>query len=153
MPACIGRPRHFKSPEEFDASFDEYVEWASKNPWHKQDFIRTGEFAGQIVNLKTDRPLTEVEFAVFCGMSLEGLREYAKYPEFSATYRRVKSIMSAQRVSGGVTGAFNASLVARMEGLVEKTSVEHSGTLSIAEQIERAHKPDPSKQQDEQPTG
>jgi hypothetical protein len=153
MPTCMGRPRHFKSPDEIQAAFDEYVKWAADNPWHKQDFIRGGDSAGQIVYLEIERPLTEVEFAVFCGLSLQGYLNYLNRPEFVDIIRRVKSIMSAQRISGGVTGAFNGNLIARMDGLVEKTAIEHSGTLSIAEQIERAHKPDSSKQQDEQPTG
>lgn len=133
-----GRPRRFESPEDLLNAFYEYKEWASKTPWNKKDFIRSGEFAGQTVDLPTERPLTEWEFAIFCEMSRQGLMEYAKRPEFSVIYSRIKDEMSAQRISGGLAGAYNANLVARIDGITEKQEIEHSVSGELASLLEKA---------------
>lgn len=131
----IGRPLRFKDPEMLLEAFEGYKQWASENPWNKEDFIKSGPNAGEKVYLRTERPLTEVEFAVFCGMSLDGLRDYIDKPEFSLIYRGIKHEMSSQRISGGLSNAYNGNLVARIDGLVEKsevTQVSVAGSLSEA---------------------
>jgi hypothetical protein len=136
----MGRPLKIESPEELSRLFEEYKTWAHNNPWIKKDFIRSGPDAGQIIDLPTERPLTEVEFAVHCGMSRDGLREYCSRDEFSYIYSRIKDEMSSQRISGGMTGAYNASLVARIDGLVDKQDVKHSGEIDVADALANARK-------------
>lgn len=133
----IGRPRHFESPEALMEAFEEYEIWAENNPWMKEDFVKSGPCAGDKVHLETSRPLTEVEFAVFCGMSLSGLKEYGSRPEFSSIYHAIKDRMSAQRISGGLANAYNGNLVARIDGLTEKTEVTQ---ISVAGSLSEARK-------------
>lgn len=131
----IGRPLRFKDPDMLLEAFEGYKAWASEHPWNKEDFIKSGEFAGTKVYLRTERPLTEVEFAVFCGMSLTGLKEYTDRADFSAIYHAIKNEMASQRISGGLSNAYNGNLVARIDGLTEKTEVTNisvSGSLSEA---------------------
>lgn len=126
-----GRPRKIESPERLEEFFIEYKVWASQNPWIKKDFIKSGEFAGQIVDLPTERPLTEWGFAVFIGISRKVLIEYGQRPEFRDTYARIKDEMTEQRVSGGLAGAFNANLVARIDGIAEKNDLAVTGRVII----------------------
>lgn len=140
MEKLAGRPLKIESPERLQELFDDYKKWASENPWIKKDFVKSGEFAGQLVDLPTERPLTEWGFAVFIGMSRDGLREYAKREEFSYIYAHIKDEMTEQKISGGLTGAYNPMLVSRIEGLVEKTDVNHSGEVNIADALAAARK-------------
>lgn len=138
-----GRPRGIKSPKHLLEQFENYKDWAKKNPWQKKDFIRSGEFAGQIVNLEIERPLTEWEFASFLKMSYRALTNYGSaegYEDFFPIYAQIKTEMVANRISGGLIGAYNANLVARIDGLKEQTETELSGTLnfSIADKIKEA---------------
>lgn len=121
-----GRPRKFNSINELLIAFDEYKKWASKHPWNKKEAVKSGEAVGTIIDLPTERPLTEVGFAVFCNMSITGLREYGKRDEFSYIYEKIKNEMSEQRISGGMAGAYNANLVARIDGLVEKRETDET---------------------------
>lgn len=123
---AMGRPRRFKSPKQLWDAFEEYKEWAALHPWNKLEAIKTGDLAGQLVELPTERPLTEWGFAVFCKMSRVGLIEYCKRKEFSDIYTRIKDEMSEQRISGGVAGAYNANLVARIDGITEKSEIEQT---------------------------
>lgn len=136
------KPLRFETPDDLAIAFEEYKEWAAANPWLKQDFIRTGADAGSIVELRTERPLTEVEFAIFCGMSRVGLQEYGRdsRPSYSCIYKRIKDEMSANRVSGGLVGAYNANLVARIDGLKEHSEIDHTITDNLADRISSARK-------------
>jgi hypothetical protein len=125
-----GRPRAFSSPEDLYSRFEEYKQWAEENPWLKKEAIKSGEMCGELVDIPTERPLTEWEFAAFLGLSYRALTNYgsaAEYEEFFPIFGKIKAEMAAQRISGGMTGAYNANLVARIDGLVEKQSHEHSG--------------------------
>lgn len=121
-----GRPRIFPTPDDLLNAFDEYKKWAHDHPWNKKEAIKSGEHAGTLIDLPTERPLTEVEFAVFCKMSISGLQEYGKREKFSGIYTMIKNEMTAQRISGGLTGAYNASLVARIDGLTEKSEIDQT---------------------------
>lgn len=122
-----GRPRRFDSPDELLEAFEQYKEWASAHPWNKKEAIKHGDNAGMLINIPTERPLTEWEFAVFCKMSRTGLQEYSKREEYSGIYARIKDEMTSQRISGGLAGAYNANLVARLDGLTDKQELEHTG--------------------------
>lgn len=138
-----GAPLKFKTPADLYNTFEKYKKWAENNPWLKQEFIRTGSKAGNIIELKNARALTEWEFAAFCGLSYQGLRNYGEredHKQFFDTYHRIKNEMSAFRVSGGLCDAFNANLVARIDGIKEQSAVEHDITDKLAERLSAARK-------------
>lgn len=126
-----GRPRRIKSPEEMEDLFIEYKTWASQNPWIKKDFVKSGEYAGQIIDLPIERALTEWGFAVYIGLARSHLIEYGKRPEFRDTYSRIKDEMTEQRVSGGLACVYNANLVARIDGITEKNDLTVTGKVII----------------------
>lgn len=138
MPA--GRPRKFPTPDDLWAAFEEYREWAENHPWYKYDSIKSGENAGTLIPIPTTRPLTEWEFAVFCNMSRTGLIEYCKRDEYSDIYSRIKDTMSAQRISGGMAGAYNGNLVARIDGITEKSEIDQTNHFPDGIQINFTHK-------------
>jgi len=133
--------KHFLTPDDLWSAFESYREWAKSNPWIKNDFIKSGEFAGQIVGLSHERPLTEWEFAAHVELSYQGLRNYGEaegYEDYFDTYHRIKTIMTAQRVSGALVDAFNAGLVSKIDGIIEKKELELSGEINIGDKLAAA---------------
>lgn len=129
------------TPEDFEKAFEDYVEWAHNNPWYKKEAIKSGEMAGQIIDIPCERPLTEWEFAAFLGLSYQGLRNYGEaegYEDYFDIYAQAKTRMTAQRISGGLSDIYNANLVARIDGISENQNTKLSGYISIADQIRSA---------------
>jgi hypothetical protein len=122
--------KNFKTPNDLLVAFEKYKVWAKKHPWLKKEAIKSGPQTGQLINIPHERPLTMWGFATFLKMSAEGVRNYGRlesYKEYFSIYNRILDEMTEQRVSGALTGVYNGNLVARIDGLVEHQSVNHSG--------------------------
>lgn len=142
MHSIYGIKRKFETPEDLQGAFEEYVEWAHNNPWYKKEAIKSGDMAGTIIDIPHERPLTEWDFAAFCKLSYQGLRNYgekSEYKDYFDIYNQCKTRMTAQRISGGLSDIYNANLVARIDGISEKNESKHNVSFSIAEQIRQAH--------------
>jgi hypothetical protein len=121
-----GRPRLFETPENLWDMFIEYVNWAKDNPWIKKEPIKTGDDAGTLIDIPHERPLTIWEFVTFIGMSRSCFEAYCQKKEFVIVCKTIKDRMTAQRVSGGLTGAYNANLVARIDGITDKQEIDNT---------------------------
>lgn len=121
------RPKLVSSPDELWEKFIQYKEWAHANPWIKKEAIKTGDLAGEIIDIPHERPLTGYEFAAFLGMSYQGWLNYVNGQGHEAYFdisARIKAEMTSQRISGGLVEAYNANLVARLDGLQEHSAIE-----------------------------
>lgn len=129
------RKKSIASPEELEEAFEGYQEWAHSNPWMKNEVLKSGDNAGMIIQVPHETPLTMWGFATYLGMSLQGLMNYGEregYETYFETYARIKVAMQSQRISGGLVEAYNASLVARIDGIVEKSALELSGSVDLS---------------------
>ena len=125
----IGQPKKIPSPERMLELFEEYIQWSKDNPWIKLEAIKSGERAGELIEIPHERALTEWGFAKFIGISRNGLINYGTKPEYSNyfnIYARIKTYMAEQRISGGLCEAFNPQLVARIDGLSEPHAAEQN---------------------------
>ena len=68
------------------------------------------------------RPYTKEGFEVFCETDLQPYFENrdGRYEVFVSILSHIRKIIREQQISGGVAGVYNASLTARINGLVEK---------------------------------
>lgn len=119
-----GRPRIFKAPEELWDAFLKYKKWVEENPLLVHDFVGKD---GDEVYRKRQRPLIMEGFEVW--LMDNG---YVTYPDltkyFDGTHKdfvpvstRIRNCIRQEQVSGGLAGLYNASLTARVNGLVDKT--------------------------------
>lgn len=141
MPAPKGHPRWGNplnvkklTPEEVWDGACEYFEWCENNPWKKSDFIKSGESAGEIVKLETERPYSISGLCNHLDISYQTFDNYSKaegYETYFEVCARIKQIVDTQYFEGGMVGAFNANIVTRKLGLSEKT--ELSGSLSVTQ--------------------
>lgn len=134
MPAPKGHPLwgnplnpKLYDPETLWLAACEYFEWCNQNPCEKQDFIKGGEFAGQIVKLKIERPYSIEGMCNHLNITRETFDNYSKkegYETFFYTCKCIRQIIDSQHFEGGMVGAFNANIVTRKLGLVEKAEIE-----------------------------
>ncbi|MGL5913119.1 MAG: terminase small subunit [Bacteroidales bacterium] len=126
----VGRPKTFKNAAQLFKLACEYFKRVDENPYHKEDFIKGGEMAGDIVKLKIMRPYTweGLEAYLFEKGYISTLKDYqsnreGRYEEFVPIIRAITKIMYDQKFSGASVGVFNANIIARDLGLVDKSNV------------------------------
>lgn len=121
-----GRPRKIDSPEQLWDLYEQYKKWAAKNPWYRNELIRSGSRSGEIMQIPLSRPLTVWGFATFLGISRNGLLVYGKeesHREYFGTYQRIRSDMAQHTIEGGLLEGYNPNLVARIEGIRDTADV------------------------------
>lgn len=124
-----GRDKIFASAELLWEAAIEYFEWVDKHPWKRNEAIKSGENAGKIIKIPTQRPYTLIGLCLYIGCNEAYFRQFnhEDNKDFSTVLIRIEETIRNQKYEGGITGAFNASIVMRDLGLTEKTINEHSG--------------------------
>jgi hypothetical protein len=119
-----GRPRNFNSPEELWDAFEKYTAKIKSNPILVHDFVGKD---GISAHREREQPLTMEGFECFCmGEGYIGypdLTDYieGKHKEFLPISTRIRKFIRQDQIKGGMAGIYNASLTARINGLVDKT--------------------------------
>lgn len=131
----VGRPYKF-TPAQFEKAWKDYFDHCDNNPWYKNEAIKSGEFAGQLVKIPTARPYSEIGFCAFhdlgekylCQLSetLEG-KESKEEKELSYILTRARAKCYNQKFEGASVGAFNANIIARVLGLSDKKDITTNG--------------------------
>ncbi len=133
MKAIQGRPRDFKSVEEFREAAVKYIKYAEKTP------LKKGLD-------KIDRPFSLKAFCLHSNIDFQTFLNYSNkegYEEFFDICNTLTDICSTQRTEGGLVGIYNHSLVARLEGLTEKTEVSSTNiNLDIVQEAEECSEED-----------
>lgn len=125
--ANVGAPKKLKNPKQLWKLACEYFKGIDDRPFKKKDFIKSGERAGEIVDLETIMPYTwqGLELYLFAKGVVAKLDDYrankeGNYSEFSDVLSRITQTIFEQKYSGAAVGAFNANLVAKDLGITEK---------------------------------
>jgi len=125
------RSRHgveaiFTSPKLLLEAAQEYFDWCQNNPIYK------AEWKGfKIVNVPMMRPVTLGAFALYCGVNdvyfsqFEHTKTYKGNEDFAKALGSIKQYIYEHKYNGGMVGLFNANLVLRDLGLVEKSEVKN----------------------------
>jgi hypothetical protein len=146
-----GRDRLFDSPELLWEAATEYFEWCDEHPYLKQEqkkgnvIVPKGErltpeefkeTVKPIVELPTERPYTMQGLCLYlnCGInyfnqfeeSLKGKND-SRSKDFSLTITRIRETIQDQQVGGGLIGAYNPMLTARILGLTDKQDITSNG--------------------------
>ena len=118
-----GRDAIFTDHDTLLLAAYEYFKWNSENPWYKNEAIKSGELAGEIMKIPTERPLTIEGLTQFLGVNKRYFDDFEKNcsQDFSAVITHLREVISRQKVEGAIVGSFNANIVARIEGLTDKS--------------------------------
>lgn len=133
MPA--GRPRFF-TPDEFEQAWIDYFKWCDDNPWVKNEAIKSGDNAGKIIPIPTARPYSEIGFCAFHGLGEHYINHLGNRLEtqddeesqqLAYILTRARAKCRSQKFEGAAVGAFNANIIARDLGMVDKSELKHDG--------------------------
>jgi hypothetical protein len=125
-----GRPVAY-TPEALWCKFHEYMDFNKTQTWKKDDFIKSGPDAGKIVSLDIPNPPSIKSFCIFATISEDTFRNYSKMSgEYLAVWHVIRDIIQEIQISGAATNTFNAAIVARWAGLVDKKELELKSEMS-----------------------
>ena len=115
-----GRPLKY-TPEQIEQKFAEYVEQNKQCTFYRNELIKSGERAGDIIRVEVPAPLTIVGFCVFLGIDKSTFYELLENETkgFSNILRACKNYIEQNQLAGAAAGVFNPMIVARLLGLQE----------------------------------
>lgn len=128
-----GRDKLFESAELLAEAAHEYFQWCQDNPWYKNEAIKSGDMAGQIIKVPHARPYSVQGFTRYVDASPNWFRNFKaaldeqKDADILEVIEKIESIIYQQKYEGGLVGSFNAMLVARDLGLKEPVDVTTKG--------------------------
>lgn len=138
-----GRGKLFSTPELLWQAACEYFEYCDSHPWKVTKTKSKGK------NREKEETPTQ------CPFSLTGMMSYLDVSEaywrqfkesnhdedFSTVITRIENIIKTQQLEGALVGAFNANIVARINGLADKQELSgevRSGLTVIVKNQEEA---------------
>lgn len=130
-----GRPTAY-TPDSLWRKACKYFEWVYKNPLKAKKVFSNGTRA----TVDKLRPMTEKAFCLFAGIGEETFRRYKTdetYKEFWGVSRVIEQIIYSQKFEGAAVDLFNASIIARDLGLVDKKQLEIDWEKLTDEQLEK----------------
>lgn len=129
-----GRNKIFETPQELEEMAYEYFTWCIDNPIMKSELIKSGDLAGKIIQVPIPRPFTNIGICNFLDISEHTLNRYCSevgYEDFWQSAKKLKDIVYQQKMEGGVTGLYNASLVQRVLGIKDQSEVTQTTITDV----------------------
>lgn len=125
-----GRKKLFESPELLWGAACEYFQWCDDNPWTRVETTVKGHNK-DTKTIPTQRPYTIAGFCIYCDASRAWWKEFkaANHEDFLLVTARIDEIIYKQKFEGATVGAFNANIIARDLGLIDKTDVNNNTTV------------------------
>lgn len=113
--------------------FDEYRQWAKDNPIKEQDFV--GKDAKEVMR-KRERALNMDAFENFLADKgvITDASDYFEnkldaYKDYISVCARIKRVIRADQIEGGMAGIYNPNITQRLNGLTEK--IQEDGTKQL----------------------
>lgn len=121
-----------KTPESLWEAFKKYCEITKSTPFEITDWV--GGIAKEVTR-KKEKPLTFEGFENYCDSIglIADLGHYVAnsrnaYDEFQPVLERIRRHIRQDHIEGGFAGVYHHAIVARVNGLVEKTENKHEVT-------------------------
>ena len=119
------------TPEELKVKSEAYFRYCDENPLQVAEMVRGGDMAGAIIHVPRARPYTFEGLCDFIRITPRNLMEYEKDPRYQHIYTHVRNKIRMNQLEGATANIYNASIVARMNNLVDSKKVEHEGELKV----------------------
>jgi hypothetical protein len=128
-----GRPRKYKDGSDLIKACVEYFEWVQENPLHEW---KVGFHQGEATKVQVEklRPMTTAALCLHLGITLETWSQYRRKKEYSDITQLVDLTIRNQKLEGAAADLFNASIIARDLGLVDKRENDDTLKLSMSEE-------------------
>ena len=115
-----GRPLKY-TPEQIEQKFAEYVEQNKQCTFYRNELIKSGDKAGEVIRVEVPAPLTIVGFCVYLGITKQTFYELLENKDkgFSDILHACKHYIEQNQLAGAAAGVFNPMIIARLLGLQE----------------------------------
>jgi len=121
-----GRDKIFETPEIMLEACYEYFDYQSKQTWNKIDY--RGKDVTE-VQIPTSLPFTLTGLCIFLGVNTQYFNDFEKTcsKDFSLVITHVREVIYNQKFEGAAVGAYNANIIARDLGLIDKQDLTTKG--------------------------
>lgn len=130
----VGRPPLYPDPEDLARVADEYFQWCDDNPIETatrklvgaKQTGKGGEAKSDETKFTTRRAYTLDGFCLFARISDWSSFKSAEAhsdAEYLAVIHAIEQTIRDQQVSGALAGVFNSNIVARLNGIADKTDL------------------------------
>lgn len=139
-------PRRFETPSDLWDAAVKYFEWATTNPLKAQHAtkMKVGDGMEEIeyYNLSKKRYMSKTSLCLFLGIDRRNYARTYESGEYGKAYKTVceaiEAIILDDKMSGAAAGLYNANIVARDIGLVDKQEVKQELTNDFGALLEDA---------------
>jgi hypothetical protein len=139
--AKMGRPRKIKDAEQLEHLWEEFKEWSDTNPLVYKETTKgpKGTFE-KVINHRKAWTWQAFDTWLRHEGYIETTRDYrdnknAAYTDFSAVITHIGEEMYQQKFAGAASGLYNANIIARDLGLVDKKQVTKEKKRMTREEI------------------
>ena len=136
----MAKKKYIETPEKLWELFTKYVQHEQDNPMYKVDY------AGKDGDTKHTPLQTPITFEGFeCWLADEGVIENlthyrantdGAYNEYRSIITRITTNCFAQNFKGAAVGLFNANIIAKKLGLIDRTENTHKHEVEIFKGID-----------------
>ena len=131
------------TPEQWQKKIDEYFSFCDNNPLFKNEALKSGDRAGEIIRIPAARPYLIEGLCNYANIDPQTFYNYLEkegYEEYFEITARARNSIFQQNIENGYIGAYDSNLVSRKLGLAEKKEIraelkeqkinlEYNGTL------------------------
>jgi len=111
-------------PEDLWAEAIKCFEYMNQSVWSKKEPIKSGDLAGQLIDVPTSTPMSLETFYLFADIDRKTFSNYESnedpYKDFFAVATRIRGVIESNQFEGASVGAYNPSIMASKLGLAKK---------------------------------
>lgn len=119
-----GRPTIFKDGDELEHACLEYFQWVEDNPLLEEKVQFASKQAKWAkIDAQKKRPYTQGALCIYLGIPQSTWISWRSFDKFKDVVKRTEERIYHQKFEGAAAGFFNANIIARDLGLVDKQEV------------------------------
>lgn len=131
------------TPQQWADAIQDYFDYCDKNPIYKNEALKSGDRAGEIIRIPAPRPYLIEGLCHYLKIDTQTFYNYLEkegYEDYFEITSRARNRIFQQNIEYGYVGAYDSNLVSRKLGLAErkeiraelkeqKINLEYNGTL------------------------
>ena len=117
------------TPHQWSDIIEEYFNFCDNNPLFKNESLKSGDRAGEIIRIPAARPYLIEGLCNYANIHPQTFYNYLEkegYEDYFEITARARNRIYQQNIEFGYVGAYDSNLVARKLGLAEKKELRAS---------------------------
>ena len=140
-----GRDKLFNEPQILLEAAQDYFKWCDDNPLYKNEMIKGGDMASEIIPVPIMRPYTLQGLTIYLGVNRKYLDDFEssikdktddKSKDYSQVITYIREVIYNQKFEGASIGAFNANIISRDLGLIDKQDLKADLNANIDAKVQ-----------------